>query len=318
MAWESRDRGGFYYCRTRRRHGRQVREYVGGGRIGELAAALDAAEHERRRRQAQTMRREKEQAAERDAPLLRCCRAADLLVRAALENAGCHQHRGQWRRRRMGKPSEELQLLPGPAGWSDKKITDVYGRALRGDESVLPELGELLKVPGYVELFGGNLSRQAELALVLLMDGKRMGFREATLAQLRKLRQELAGQNPTPLERLLVERAVACWLEVQDATLRAVQGADDPVPWLAWRMKRQESTHRRFLSALRTLALVRKLALPTLVSQNVNVTVTPPASPAPQASAAESAPHRHGGAPARRPAAATAKAKVAPDRFEAN
>ena len=75
---------------------------------------------------------------------------------------------------------------------------------------------------------------------------------------------ELGGPNPTPMERLLVERAVACWLDVQEATLRAVQGADDPLPWLAWRMKRQESTHRRFLSALRTLALVRKLALPVL------------------------------------------------------
>lgn len=185
----------------------------------------------------------------------------------------------------MGKPSKELQPLPGPAGWSPKKITDVFGRALAGDESVLPELGELLRFPGYGDLLGGNLSQQAELALVSLMAGKNMAFREATLAQLKKMRQELAGPNPTALEKLLVERAVACWLEVQDAALRAAQGADDPVPWLAWRMKRQESTHRRFLSALRTLALVRKLALPTLVSQQVNVTVTP----TPQTKAAETA-----------------------------
>ena len=42
--WEKRERGGLYYTRSRKVHGRVVREYVGGDALGELAALMDAQE----------------------------------------------------------------------------------------------------------------------------------------------------------------------------------------------------------------------------------------------------------------------------------
>jgi hypothetical protein len=42
--WEKRERGGLYYTRSRKVNGRVVREYVGSGALGELAALMDAQE----------------------------------------------------------------------------------------------------------------------------------------------------------------------------------------------------------------------------------------------------------------------------------
>ena len=42
--WEKRERGGLYYTRSRKLNGRVVREYVGSGALGELAALMDAQE----------------------------------------------------------------------------------------------------------------------------------------------------------------------------------------------------------------------------------------------------------------------------------
>src|SRR5262245_28031254 len=45
MGW---DKDGRYYTRSRRENGRVVREYVGGGKLGELAAQLGAIDREKR------------------------------------------------------------------------------------------------------------------------------------------------------------------------------------------------------------------------------------------------------------------------------
>src|SRR5262249_44786905 len=98
MGWDK----GRYYSRSRKVNGRVVREYVGGGRLGQLAAQLDALD-----RQKQDIERA-EQAAARaeldalDGPLNELNELAELLAHAALVAAGYHRHkRGEWRKRRV-------------------------------------------------------------------------------------------------------------------------------------------------------------------------------------------------------------------------
>ncbi|HVK16391.1 MAG TPA: hypothetical protein VM533_05535 [Fimbriiglobus sp.] len=95
MGW---DKGGLYYTRSRRENGRVVREYVGGGLAGQLAAQLDADERAVRLAEQVADRAEREEVSTLDAPLAEL----DLLAEAALLSAGYHRHnRGDWRRRRV-------------------------------------------------------------------------------------------------------------------------------------------------------------------------------------------------------------------------
>ncbi len=98
MGW---DKNGRYYTRSRRVNGRVVREYVGGGRVGQLAARLDALARQDREAERVAGRAEREEVAALDAQLADLNERADLLARAALAAAGFAQHhRGEWRKRR--------------------------------------------------------------------------------------------------------------------------------------------------------------------------------------------------------------------------
>ena len=100
MGWEVRGRCRFY-TRSRKVAGRVVREYVGTGAVGELAAAADALRRADRRAVAEARRAEQANWQAALAPLLERSRVVDLLARVTLLAAGYRQHsRSSWRRRR--------------------------------------------------------------------------------------------------------------------------------------------------------------------------------------------------------------------------
>ena len=116
MGWEQRARGGRYYTRSRKVGGRVVREYVGGGVVGELAAAEDTQVRWRRRAEEEAWRRHQAMVAAAEDPLADLCTMADALVHGTLLLAGYHQHhRGDWRRKR-GRADDEGNGAPPGAG----------------------------------------------------------------------------------------------------------------------------------------------------------------------------------------------------------
>lgn len=127
MAWEGRARGGWYYTRSRRESGRIVREYVGTGLIGEVAALSDAVERTDREKEAAARRCEQQQLLDEEAAVIALCASTDHIVQEAFERAGFRRHkRGEWRRRRDGNT--------GPDGHERADRTD--GRdAAEGDEA---------------------------------------------------------------------------------------------------------------------------------------------------------------------------------------
>ena len=100
MAWERRERGGRYYTRSRREGGRVVREYVGGGLAGELAAEEDRIRRELAEKQREREKEEMERLKALAAPVLEVSEAAEILAHAHLIAAGYHRHKGEYRRAR--------------------------------------------------------------------------------------------------------------------------------------------------------------------------------------------------------------------------
>jgi hypothetical protein len=104
MGWESRQRGGLYYTRSRKENGRVVRKYIGGGPMAVLVAQMDAVDRKERQERAARWREEREELAALDASVNEVAEASDLLVRAALLVSGYRQHnRGEWRLKRGRK-----------------------------------------------------------------------------------------------------------------------------------------------------------------------------------------------------------------------
>jgi len=99
--WERRERGGLYYTRSRKVNGQVVREYVGGGVQGQLAARMDIDKRRWREEEAALWREERESLEALDGLTEELYEAVEIIARAALLAAGYHQHkRGEWRKRR--------------------------------------------------------------------------------------------------------------------------------------------------------------------------------------------------------------------------
>ena len=145
---------------------------------------------------------------------------------------------------------------------------------MQGDQEVLPALRTLLDTQPALWTEVGTLTTEVEQAWLQLLTGDDLVTREVLHRQLEAWKAELAGPQPTPLERLLSERIALCWLQVQQAELWAVRHVTQPDAWSEQRLDRAQA---RFLAAVKALAQVRKLLQPrttvqvNIAQQQVNV-----------------------------------------------
>ena len=104
MGWEKRESGGPYYTRSRKVGGQVVREYLGGGILGHIAALQDAQERQWREAEAAVWEEERDSLEALVTPVEDLCEATEILYRATLVAAGFRRHRrGEWRRKREPK-----------------------------------------------------------------------------------------------------------------------------------------------------------------------------------------------------------------------
>lgn len=100
MPWEQRGNQTYYY-RSKRVGGRVVKEYLGGGVLGMLAAETDEIEREQRADERAQLQAERDHWADLERSARELDDLADGLAAVELLTAGFHRHdRGTWRRRR--------------------------------------------------------------------------------------------------------------------------------------------------------------------------------------------------------------------------
>ena len=133
-------------------------------------------------------------------------------------------------------------------------------RAQDGDEEALFKVREILKeAPRLARIFV-DLANIAQRSLVQRFSGDDPLVQEAIPPQLKAKREELAGPEPSPLEQLLAERIVACWLQLQYAEAIYAQNLGDMnMMQSEYHQRRLDRLHRRYLSSIKTLAQIRKL-----------------------------------------------------------
>jgi hypothetical protein len=142
-----------------------------------------------------------------------------------------------------------------------KKWRGLVKQAEKGDKEALPAIREALDELPELAWHLSNVAEAAEHSLMKQMTGEGdLLTKEIVPRQLAAMREELAGPSPSPLERLLVERVVATWLQLHyfEARYAAIMG-DLTMMQSEHHQKRIDRAHRRYLSAIRTLAQVRKL-----------------------------------------------------------
>lgn len=160
----------------------------------------------------------------------------------------------------MSATSKSTELAKKP----ETDISVLVRRAQKGDESVVPILRKAMEESPWLVEFAGNLATAVQDKIISDAAGRNFFFKEGVLSKMDQLRTELAGDNSNALERLLVDRILLCWLALHLTELRRA-GAKD-VTWKQdqyWE-RHFDSCQKRYLSAIKALATIRKLALPAV------------------------------------------------------
>jgi hypothetical protein len=135
-------------------------------------------------------------------------------------------------------------------------------RAGSGDATALPAVRQAFASHPELVTFLGDLASRARESLLDLIAGTDLASKEAVAQRAAALRDELIGEEESPLIRLLAERVGFCWIELHGADLNLArvlrsQPRDTQASLAA--SKRVSEAQRRFIAAVKGVALVKKL-----------------------------------------------------------
>jgi hypothetical protein len=176
----------------------------------------------------------------------------------------------------------ERHRLPAEARQSLEELRELSALAEAGNREARRELRrKLQEASPAVIARASDIGRRAQHLLIDTASAGDPLTQDALSRRLDMMREEIAGENPTPLEVLLTERVVSCWMLVElfDVLMAGQldrEGKHRVAPsYLKHMIRWQESATRRYLAAIKGLVQVRKLLRPSVqinyAEQQVNV-----------------------------------------------
>jgi len=149
-------------------------------------------------------------------------------------------------------------------GW----LNSVIDRAEAGDREALKTVRQAYTDLPQLWSTTDVLRTNAERSMLdgMLGTDKQLFTRATIEHQLETMRSDLRGEAPTPLERLLVDRIVLCWLECQQADLTLAQRMNQNTTLAQgeYHQRRAERAEKRLFRAITALATVRRLGIPAV------------------------------------------------------
>jgi uncharacterized protein YggL (DUF469 family) len=265
MAWKQRS-GRTYYYRSVRRGGQVVSEYVGTGLLGRYAAILDEQAQDERLMARIKLKRFVHEQARIDRLIDDYRRQVRDLTAGTLQALGFHQHKRQWRLRRG-----EVQTM---ANEEVKEYVDLMRAANKanGKGAAVKRLREYADAhPGAFDAV--NMLARTTRTEVINYCTRSETTRIHLEGETRALERSLGITTATPLERLLIQDVVLCWLRLQamEQTYSGNWASSEGVTFSKglYLEKRLDATRRRYLQSVETLAKVRGLLVRAGVQINM-------------------------------------------------
>ena len=140
------------------------------------------------------------------------------------------------------------------------ELSDLIDRAQRGDQTAMPELRQLVDKSPELWKQVGDLAKHVETAWIKVLAANDLLTQECLQREAERRRVELLGDDPTAIERHLIETIVASWLQLEHAELqmgRNSQQATDKQ--LTFRHRRLESAQKQHRAAINQLVKVREV-----------------------------------------------------------
>lgn len=267
MAWETR-RGKRYYYQAGKHGGKVKKKYVGSltDAVAQVEADLDKLEWKRAEYQRQIDVLDIEQdEAERAVQRTRT-RTVEGFAALCAQAAGYHRHkRGPWRKRRKGAAgmdqvnNEAAALIPATNEGRKAFILRVADTGKKADP--LEKAAALQIMREYPDVLPLEVMNPFYIMLRALDQGDLTG--QSIRNDAIRKRWALAGLNPSPLEMLLVDDVVACYLYLGKCQQEAGK-AGLSTRKAAYQVSRLKKARQMYHASIKTLAEVRRLQLPAV------------------------------------------------------